>query len=1014
MGIFKQASKITIKVKENYLIRAGNISEISEQVNIESMKENLTLTSNKKVQMTGDDGVKYDKYSPPELKIEESEYKLESRFALEQLFSFAKKDSKAMFCFWMAEIFGADIPLKAYEKLYQNASDKKEDINPKITVALDLPGFGAAYYSGNEQPKYKNHIIISQGFIEGALENKGYHKLLMIALVEEFGHHLDYLLRNEYSSTKGDAKNDEGAVYTSKMNTKYKKYAIDPFKNKDQHYATAIIKGQEKKLIWDFTDLHEKLNEYVDSRAQEDDTSKYAGFEFFGAGLGDDLHGLGHQSIEDRALSGLKLFAGKENINRSQVYFGNWLRDFSQFIDPMIIRPMANALDMLSEEYKAQYTNAKEDKSVIKDLKNILDENRVTYTDERTYNYPVDYTFSLKNWEAHLVWKSTTLSPVKLSREGVTSLVELMGVKEFGKLKVEADNAQGRPQNYMKYLTDFRNSFAAVTTDLLGVYKPQEHIDNPLALHPKFICEANKKKGKECPPPNFNHQLDPDFVKDPIDAQWNVNTATGTKNYIRGNSTEPFESAYDCFINFLNKSNPNTVQGRINFGAALHILEDFYAHSNFCELAVIKVYDPEVFPWDNITHTVPQEELKKYKADSSSNSFIKNSVIDRSKIKFNTITNPDLHSNAVKQYLKTNPGKKASDYYTTLGSNTTSNKGLYYAQAECAMVQTGSFGMLDTIASIAPKMNNKAFSIDIEEQEGLKEGERTFKDAWIYEMLKDVTNAQSNDTKEKNTAYKGTNDNSYSEAFLKYLDFRDFMVKERVLGYSFKDVTNAFGIFDFIKQYISVIRNVRNHFLTLFLINLIDDLQTQLEQDITALENGTWKVNPYGPTHTQLAKDNGIQPLHHLAVTLAAKAVNAVGALFEKGRIQEIKDLVRTTLFLHPIYTDYMDEEVINWCQQNKSRVKLAHQASIVLYGLLHSYQEISELSREIQLIRDFELTKDENKVLESAIANMKTRWQNGFNRLNELRKKQGLSEITPGDGKKAYDEKKKESGYGK
>ncbi|QYS87583.1 hypothetical protein JJC03_07155 [Flavobacterium oreochromis] len=109
-----------------------------------------------------------------------------------------------------------------------------------------------------------------------------------------------------------------------------------------------------------------------------------------------------------------------------------------------------------------------------------------------------------------------------------------------------------------------------------------------------------------------------------------------------------------------------------------------------------------------------------------------------------------------------------------------------------------------------------------------------------------------------------------------------------------------------------------------------------------------------------------------------------------------------------------MDEEVINWCQQNKSRVKLAHQASIVLYGLLHSYQEISELSREIQLIRDFELTKDENKVLESAIANMKTRWQNGFNRLNELRKKQGLSKITPGDGKKAYDEKKKESGYGK
>ena len=146
-------------------------------------------------------------------------------------------------------------------------------------------------------------------------------------------------------------------MYTSKMNRKYKQYLIDPFKEKEQHYATATVKGEEKKLIWDFADLNEKLNEFVDNRTEKDD-NYFAGYEFFGAGLGDDLHGLGHQSIEDKALGGIPRYAnkGKEpNIERQQIYFGNWMRDFSQFVDPMVIRPMANALDAMSDEYKKRH-----------------------------------------------------------------------------------------------------------------------------------------------------------------------------------------------------------------------------------------------------------------------------------------------------------------------------------------------------------------------------------------------------------------------------------------------------------------------------------------------------------------------------------------------------------------------------------------------------------------------------------------------------------------------------------
>ncbi|GAA4772912.1 MULTISPECIES: Het-C domain-containing protein [Flavobacterium] len=1003
-------------------------------------EENIVFHSDKIVSEKGEEkGVTYGepKISHPEFKIEKSTYELESKFALEQLFAFAKKDSKAMFCFWASEIFGADIPLEAYEKLYEDASDKKESINPKIVVALDVPGYGATY-NFDKSSKYANHIVISQGFIDNALISNEYQKALLLSLVEEFGHHLDYLLRNEYSSVNGDASGDEGAAYSSTINKRYKKYIIDPFKEKNQHYATAVINGEEKKLIWDFSDLHEKLAVFVENRIEKDD-NYFAGFEFFGAGLGDSMHGLGHQSIENRGLGEIDRYRdrSKDNPNkeRLQIYFGNWLRDFSQFVDPMVVRPMANALEMLSEEYKTKNNNPKEFNSVIDDLGKLMEENKVTHLDRRTFKLPVNIDiqrpdislnyqkvggfsvptgFSLKGFEAQIKWEPTTISPVKLSREAITTLVELLGIKEFGKLKTEADNKEGKPQNFMKYLSDFRVSYAKITPELLGVYKPQEHIDNPLALHPKFICEANKAKGMKCPPPDLNHKLDPDFVKDPIDSQWNNNKDFGTKNYIRGNGPEPFESAFDCFINFINKSDPNTVQGRINFGAALHILEDYFAHSNFCELAIMKVYDPEVFPWDNIPATAPKDQLKRHKADISSNSFIKNGLLDRSKIKFNTVSNPDLHSSAVANYLKTNPNKNASDYYASLGANSTTNRGLYYSMGEAAIVQTGSFGLLDTIASIAPKINNKIFSIHVEEQEKMKEGERTFNDALIYELLKDVSNAQADDTKETNSNYKGTNDGVYADVFLKYLQFRDFMVKERVLGYSFKDVTNVFGIFEFVTQYIKVIQNIRNHFLSLTAINLIDDYQTYLENELTLLENGTWKVNSYGPSHTQLAKDNGIQPLHHLAVELVANAIHQVGELFKNRDLEGIKNLARRTLFVHPMYTDWMDELVINWCKKNSIQVKFAHQASIVLYGIRHAYQEIAELSHEIQIIRDFGLNDEQKKEYDSAIAGMSNRWHKGKERLDVLWKKQGLPAVTVKDAEETHQEHLEQSGYGK
>ena len=1017
MGIIKQAKNINISVTDHYKVIAGSITDISEKINIEAKKENLGISSMKKVNYKGEEGVKLDNYSPPELVIEESEIKLESRFALEQLFAFAKKDSKAMFCFWMTDIFGGDIPLSAYEKLYEMASDNDESLYPEITVALDVPGKGATYYSGDHprNQKFKNHIIVSEGFIHNALEYNNDQKLLMIALVEEFGHHIDYLLRFEFSKTKGDAPGDEGAKYTGKMNRAYKRYVIDPFKNKEQHYATATIDGAEKRLVWDFSDLNQKLEEAVDYRTEKDD-SYYAGFEFFGAGMGDDLHGLGHQAIEKNAFSKIPGYGGDKNVRRDQIYFGNWLWDFSQFVDPMVVRPIANALDMLSDEYKQKNVNETENNNSIDDLMTLLDENRVTKNDKRTYNLPVGIDFRLKIWESEIKWESTSFSPVKLSRETITTLVEFIGLKEFGELDKKAVDKEGRPPNYMKYIEDFRKEYAPITTELLGVYRPEEHIDNPAALHPKLIREKiekdNREKGqnKPFPPADFNHKLDPDFVKDPNDSQWEVSREFGTKKYIRGNGAEPFPSAFSCFIEYIDKSDPNTVEGRMNFGAALHILEDYYAHSNFCELIVMKTYDPEVFPWDNLPASCVKGNLKDHKADIGSNSHGNHSIIDRSKIRFKTLTNPELHPESVKRYLKDNNSVYPTNYYKNLNlEETYQNRGLYYGHAECAAVQTGSFGLLDTIASIAPKLNNKIFSIQIEDEKNKKPGERSLNDAFIYEMLKDISKVQASDTKENNPNYKGTDDNTYSDIYLSYLKYRDVMLTP-----PFSLVKDFFGFFSFITDYLKVIQNVRNHFLTLTAINLIDDYQTYLDNELTLLEQGNWKVNSYGPTHTQLAKDNGLQPLHHLAVELATSAVELVGKLFATDRDwkRKIKEIASRDLFVHPMYTDQFDQQVIHWCYQNKGKVLLAREASVVLYGLKHGFQEIAELSHQITVINDFNPDAGEQQKFKSAMAGIPGRWHRDWDRFKALWEKQGLTDLKLKSAEETYNEALRHAGY--
>ncbi|WP_259644979.1 Het-C domain-containing protein [Pseudomonas cichorii] len=179
------------------------------------------------------------------------------------------------------------------------------------------------------------------------------------------------------------------------------------------------------------------------------------------------------------------------------IYFGNWLRDYSQLLDPKIVRAAS---------------------------------------------MPKSF-------------------PDLLSREALTSIVDVLAVREFTDLmKID------------------RSRFT-VTPQRLGVYRPGEHIDNPKAINPK---PANPRERD----PDFE-----DWVK-PGDPALQVDAQTSMKRYIQ-HSVEIMSRELDTAT----QAGPESTDGLRAFGAGLHILEDFFAHSNFVELSLIKLGHSAVLPW---------------------------------------------------------------------------------------------------------------------------------------------------------------------------------------------------------------------------------------------------------------------------------------------------------------------------------------------------------------------------------------------------------------------------------
>ncbi|KAG6029183.1 hypothetical protein E4U19_001140 [Claviceps sp. Clav32 group G5] len=131
-----------------------------------------------------------------------------------------------------------------------------------------------------------------------------------------------------------------------------------------------------------------------------------------------------------------------------------------------------------------------------------------------------------------------------------------------------------------------------VTADRLGCYRPEDHIDNPKNY-------ADNKDARQ-----YDNRL-----RGPIDEgrELAIDPESGMKNYIANDrvgimtSSQHVRNLFTRCIelgrNYKNNGNkPDLYEALRLMGTGLHCLEDFLAHSNYCELALIEMGERDVFP----------------------------------------------------------------------------------------------------------------------------------------------------------------------------------------------------------------------------------------------------------------------------------------------------------------------------------------------------------------------------------------------------------------------------------
>jgi len=413
---------------------------------------------------------------------------LESTFAHDQLCSIAAASTPNEFVLMMAPIFGFDVPARTYMKLQSSLKDGS--LQPARHVVVSGGAYPADYDNA------KRLVRVNASAADEAVSSPEASRELLALLLHEYGHHIDNVLRtdlaekepNGRSTLMADSPLEEGTGMA------YRLAFFDLENSQDTVYATYTSPDHDGPLRVDYAEVQAALK-HQGPVAQTSHASADGRYERFSAGDGQNHEARPAESFGHRSIgAGLSDNFSGQDLNA--IYFGNWLRDYSQLIDPKIVRPP---------------------------------------------NLPRDLG-------RHI------------SREALTKIVDILAGGEFYELR--RDN----PADY------------TVTTERLGVYRPREHIDNPKNIKPE--------------PPN-PRAVDPDFD------DWagagstllTIDPATSRKRYI--------QSSIDFMASELTKAAKagETPEGMRHFGSGLHVLEDYFSHSNFCELSLRKLGHSQVLPW---------------------------------------------------------------------------------------------------------------------------------------------------------------------------------------------------------------------------------------------------------------------------------------------------------------------------------------------------------------------------------------------------------------------------------
>ena len=399
----------------------------------------------------------------------------------------------------------------------------------------------------------------------------------------------------------------------------------------------------------------------------------------FGAGFVKEKHpdAFGHGDIE---LEGLKQ-AGFRLEEIDIVYYGNWLRDFSQVI-------VANTVGLGKEDRDTLLDDNKGNK-LVKDIVNTM--------------------------------------PNKPSQETWVKILKYLAVKEFV-YNPMLKRGEIPTQSFAEHEKVFLRKYGDLSQSALGIYRPEEHLDNPKGLDDESIFGDEELNN----PIQFLYELPEGeqrvktLYAGTNDASLEINSDTMMKRYLKedigGNNARPSSFTYFSEQMKLSKEKGKTKEGLKHFGAALHVLEDYFAHSNFIEIALIKNGNSEVFPWVQLEDDINDIKDGKEKA---------------SKIP----------------------------------------------------VVTGLFGLDDTVASITPKLAEEFFSIDFKEYIPIKYGERTFFDSLITTLLEDLSQKQLDVPKEGQETYLGFTYKDILEAYNGFLAFRDFWARQEenaIYGWIFR------------------------------------------------------------------------------------------------------------------------------------------------------------------------------------------------------------------------------------